>query len=45
MGLLSRWRARKREREAEERALEEMRRDEGTGQPEPAEVKLSQMRD
>ena len=45
VGLLSRWRTRKREREAEEQALEDMRRAEGSGQPEPAEVKLSQMRD
>jgi hypothetical protein len=45
VGLLRGWRARKREREAEERALEGMRRAEGSGKPEPAEVKLSQMRD
>jgi hypothetical protein len=45
VGLLRRWRARKRERQAEERALDEMRRAESIGQQEPAEVKLSQMRD
>ena len=45
MGFLRRWRARKREKEAEERAVEEMRRAEGNAPQEPAEVKLSQLRD
>jgi hypothetical protein len=45
MGFLRRWRAHRREQEAEERALDEMRRAEGVGATEPKEVKLSQMRD
>jgi hypothetical protein len=45
VGLLRRWRARKREKRAEEKALEEMRRAEGVNAPEPVETKLSQMRD
>ena len=46
MGLLRRWRRRKRDKEAEERALAEMRRaDEPPVAQEPAEVKLSQLRD
>jgi hypothetical protein len=43
--LLRRWRARKREKRAEQRALDDMRRAEDLEQVEPAEVKLSQMRD
>jgi hypothetical protein len=45
MGLLRRWRARKREKSAEERSLSEMRRVEDAEVREPAEVKLSQLRD
>jgi hypothetical protein len=45
MSFLRRWRARRREKQAEERALEEMRRAEDVDVQEPAEVKLSQMRD
>jgi hypothetical protein len=45
MGLLRRWRAHRREKETEERVLEEMRRAEHIGATEPKEVKLSQMRD
>jgi len=46
MGLLRLWRRRKREKETEERSLAEMRRaDEPDVAQEPAEVKLSQLRD
>jgi hypothetical protein len=45
MGLLRRWRTRRREKEAEQRAVDEMRRAEDVQQAEPLEVKLSQMRD
>jgi len=45
VGLLRRWRARKREKEAEQQALDEMQRAEGAARAEPVEVKLSQMRD
>jgi hypothetical protein len=45
MGLPRRWRAHRRDKAAEERALEEMRHAEGIGTPEPKEVKLSQARD
>jgi hypothetical protein len=45
MGLLRRWRAHRREKVAEERAIERMRHAEGIGTTEPKEVKLSQMRD
>ena len=45
MGLLRRWRERKRGKRAEEKALAEMRRADDIQAPEPAETKLSQMRD
>jgi hypothetical protein len=45
MRLLQRWRERRRERKAEQRAMEEMRRAGDVDTTEPAEVKLSQLRD
>jgi hypothetical protein len=45
VGLRRRWRARKREKKAEQSSLDEMRRAEDAQQVEPVEVKLSQMRD
>jgi len=45
MSLLRRWRARRREKQAEQQALEEMRRAEDIDVQEPADVKLSQLRD
>ncbi|HEY2541480.1 MAG TPA: hypothetical protein VGH92_00360 [Gaiellaceae bacterium] len=45
MGLLRWWRARKREMQAEDKALEDMRRADDVQAPEPPEAKLSQMRD
>jgi hypothetical protein len=45
MGLLRWLRGRRRDREAEKRAMAEMRRVEDADVHEPAEVKLSQMRD
>jgi hypothetical protein len=45
MGLLRWWRRRREQRETELRALEEMRRADDVRTGEPAEVKLSQLRD
>jgi hypothetical protein len=45
MGFLRRWRAHRREKETEARALDRMRRAENIGAAEPKKVKLSQMRD
>jgi|GraSoiStandDraft_9_1057307.scaffolds.fasta_scaffold1262985_1 hypothetical protein len=45
MGLLRRWRERRRESKAEARAMAQMRRADDVQAPEPKEAKLSQMRD